>query len=402
MRWLIWILLLCALATGLTLLAQVNTGYVLVVVEGQRIELSLNFALILLLSGFLAFYLLVRLLVTMIDLPGRVARFRKNRRREQAQEKLIEALQHYFAGRYGRAESAANRAMELGASVNVGAVVAARAAHELSAPERRDAYLAKLIVNPAKPDVVKAMSEAQILLDERRPVEALAALAVLPKKHTAALRLELRARQRAGQWEFVSALIDQLEKRGVFNEERAAAERRHAYSQWIESKSVDADVLSEAWRRVPERYRKDTTVAAAAASAFHALGLCGEAQSIIERSLDADWDSGLVNLYGECAAPEAVRQIEQAERWLRDHREDSSLLLALGRLCAHQQLWGKAQSYLEASLSIEPTYSAHLELARLYERIDRADDARLHYQSSLELAVGLLNRKSGGQRQRTF
>lgn len=402
MRWLIWILLLCALAVGLTLLAQMNTGYVLVALPGRRIELSLNFALILAASCFVALYLLVRLLVTMIELPGRVTRLRETRRGEKAHDTLIEALQDYFAGRYGRAENAANRAMELGAPVNVGAVIAARAAHELRAPERRDAYLARLAVDPAKPDAAKVVSEARILLDERRPEEALAALAALPKKHTAALRLELRARQRAGLWEFVPALIDQLEKRSVFSEERADAERRHAYSQWIERKAADADLLNEVWRRVPERYRKDTAVAAAAASAFHALGLCGEAQAIIERSLDVEWDSGLVNLYGECGASETVRQIERAERWLKDHREDGSLLLALGRLCAQQRLWGKAQSYLEASLSIEPTYSAHLELARLHDRIERADDARRHYRASLELATGLLNRTSGGRRRRMF
>ncbi len=402
MRWLIWILLLCALATGLTLLAQMNTGYVLVALSGQRIELSLNFALVLALSGFVAFYLLMRLLATMIELPGRVKRLRESRRVKKGHDTLIAALQDYFAGRYVRAESAAKRAMEFGAPVNVGAVIAALAAHELGAPERRDAHLALLVTDPAKPDSAKTVSEVRILLDEQRPEDALAVLAMLPKKHTAALRLELLARQRAGQWEAVPALIDQLEKRDVFNKDRADAERRQAYSQWIEHKSIDADSLKEVWRRVPERYRKDTTVAAKAASAFHAFGLCGEAQAIIERSLDVAWDSELVNLYGECGAAESVRQIERAERWLKDHREDGSLLLALGRLCAQQQLWGKAQSYFEASLSIEPTYSAHLELARLHDRIERADDARHHYRASLELAVGLLNRMAGEQRRQTF
>mgnify|MGYP001325936696 CR=1 FL=1 len=133
MRWLIWILLLSALATGLTLLAQMNTGYVLVALPGRRIELSLNFALVLALSGLAALYLLVRLLVTMIELPGCVKRLRETRRVKKAHDTLIEALQDYFAGSYGRAENAANRAMELGAPVHVGAVIAARAAHELRA-----------------------------------------------------------------------------------------------------------------------------------------------------------------------------------------------------------------------------------------------------------------------------
>jgi HemY protein len=140
-------------------------------------------------------------------------------------------------------------------------------------------------------------------------------------------------------------------------------------------------------------------VAAAAATAFHSQGLTAEAQAIIEHSLEEDWDSGLVNLYGECRSTDALRQIERAERWLREHHKDGALLLALGRLCAQQQLWGKAQSYFEASIAVEPTYSAHLELAQLNDRLDRAEEARKHYRASLELAVGQIRRASGGRRR---
>jgi HemY protein len=402
MRWLIWIIGLGVLATGLTLLATLNSGYVLIALPGQRIELSLNFALVLVVFGFVAAYSLLRLLVTTIELPARVARFRAARRRESAQHALIEALHEFFAGRYARAEKSAVRAVELGGPADIGTVVAAHAAHGLRAQERRDAYLDRLAADPAKPDAVKAVSTAKMLLDDRRPEEALAALATLPVKHTAALRLELRARQRIGQWDQAPALIDQLEKRGVFSADQADAERRHAWRQLIERQSGDASGLAELWKRVPERYRRETSVATVAAAAYQGHGKCAEAQAIIERSLDTEWDSGLVNLYGECRGPDTLRQIECAERWLKQHREDGTLLLALGRLCAQQQLWGKAQSYLEASIAIEPTYSAHLELAQLHDRLERVEQARTHYRASLELAAGQLNRASGGRRRRTF
>jgi len=395
MRWLIWILGLGALATGLTLLAGLNPGYVLIAMPDQRIELSLNFALVLIVLGFIATHLLLRLLTTTLELPSRVARFRAARRSEAAHQTVIEALREFFAGRYARAEKAATRAVELGAPEDVGIVVAAHAAHGLRASGRRDGYLERL----AADDDLKAVSSAQMLLDERRPEEALAALAMVPVKHTAVLRLELRARQRIGQWDLVPALIDQLEKRGVFSADQADAERRHAWRQLIERQSGDAAGLTALWKRVPESYRRETSVAAAAATAFHSQGLTAEAQAIIEHSLEEDWDSGLVNLYGECRSTDALRQIERAERWLREHHKDGALLLALGRLCAQQQLWGKAQSYSEASIAVEPTYSAHLELAQLNDRLDRAEEARKHYRASLELAVGQIRRASGGRRR---
>ncbi len=400
MRWLIWILVLGALATGLSLLARLNTGYVLVALPGHRVELSLNFALLLMVLGFTAGYFLVRLLAVTIELPGRVLRFRAARRRETAHRTLVDALREFFAGRYAKAEKMVNQAVALGEPGDLGAVIAARAAHELREPGRRDAYLAQLATDPARPDAAAAISAAQMLLDERRPEDALAALAVLPKKHTAALRLELRARQRIGQWEQVHALIDQLEKRSVFSTEQADAERRHAWRQLIQRKHGEARELAAIWKRVPDRYSRDTVVAGAAAGAFLGLGQHAEAAAIIERSLDQEWDGGLVNLYGECVSADALRQIERAERWLKTHRTDAALLLALGRLCARQQLWGKAQSYLEASVALEPTYAAHLELAQLHEGLGRVDAARAHHHASLELAVAQLNRTGAARRRK--
>ncbi len=75
------------------------------------------------------------------------------------------------------------------------------------------------------------------------------------------------------------------------------------------------------------------------------------------------------------------------------------LLLTLGRLCAHQGLWGKARSYLDASLSIESTHSAHLELARLLEREGRMEQAAAHYQKALDVTLAQLRQHAGGRRR---
>jgi HemY protein len=93
----------------------------------------------------------------------------------------------------------------------------------------------------------------------------------------------------------------------------------------------------------------------------------------------------VIRLYGECLGKDTLKQIERAENWLKQHPQDAALLQTLGRLCAKQELWGKAQSYLEASLSIEPDAGTHLELAHLLEKIGRADEAGKHYRESMVL-----------------
>jgi HemY protein len=91
----------------------------------------------------------------------------------------------------------------------------------------------------------------------------------------------------------------------------------------------------------------------------------------------------VVRLYGECLGKDVLKQIERAENWLKLHPEDAALLQTLGKLCMKQELWGKAQSYLEASLSIEPSVEAHLALAQLLEKIGRAEEAGKHYRESM-------------------
>lgn len=67
---------------------------------------------------------------------------------------------------------------------------------------------------------------------------------------------------------------------------------------------------------------------------------------------------------------------------MRRHPEDARLLEALGRMCLRQRLWGKAQSYLEAALAVDPSQQGHLELARLFDQLQRADEANKHYRAS--------------------
>jgi HemY protein len=389
MRALFWVVAIAALAAGVVAAARYNTGYALFVLLPYRLEISLNLLFALAVAGFAVGYLAVRATSATLRLPRQVQEYRAARRRDQAHAALIETVREFFAGRYARAEKAAGRCIALGEHAGLAAAFAARAAHELRAFERRDDYLLQAAKLASDDDAVRIVTAAELLLEQRRVQEALAVLGALPRKHTAALRLELKAQQLARNWEQVLALVDQLEKRGVYDAEHAEQIRRYAQAERIERQGADPHALDDIWQRIPQRQRRDPRVAAAAARSFIACGNSGQAQRIIEDSLDAAWDSELVALYAECAEG-AVSAIERAESWLTQHPGDAALLLTLGRLCAQQALWGKAQSYLEASLSLEPGYPAHLSLAQLHERLGNADAAQRHYRQSLERAVAEL------------
>jgi len=399
LRALIWIVMIVAIAVGLTLLARYSTGYVLVVSAPYRIELSLNLLLLLLAAAFIIFYLIVRMFAATARLPGQVREYRAARRRRKARATLATALHEYFAGRYARAEKAAQRALDMGEQPDLSAVLAARAAHGLCAYERRDGYLARAAAAAGGDEPMRVVTEAELLVDQRRFEEALDVLQRLPRRHTAALRLELTAQQQLRNWDQALPLVNELQRRKVFDADQATQIRRVALVENLTRKALDVVALEEAWRKVPAKERTDSRIAGAAARCFIALEGCTQAHRVIEEALESSWDSDIVALYAECDGGDALRRIERAESWVKSYPRDAVLLLTLGRLCSTQELWGKAQSYLEASIAVEPTYSAHLALAGLHEKLGNTEAAQLHQRESFTLALLQLKAVTDGRRR---
>ena len=388
MRGLIWVLTVFALAVGLSLVVRLNDGYTILVVPPHRVELSLNFAIVLLLAGFALGYMLLRLVSHTLRLPAHVSAFRMRRRREQGQAAMLSALQALFEGRYARAEKSAGEAFELGQAPALSALIAARAAGEMRELERRDRWLARAENHDADTRQARLAVQASLLLDERRYDDALDILKDLNQsgpKHIATQRMMLKAQQRLGRWDEVQRLAAVLGKRGALSEVAATQLKITAQIEALRQQAGDAGQLAACWQRTEDKL--ELRVARTAAQLFIRLGGCRQAHQIIETALDAEWSEDLVLLYGECLGADVVAQVERAEKWLNLRPRDRALLLTLGRLCVHKELWGKAQSYLEASLSALASRSAHVALAQMFDRIDKREDANRHYRAAADAGL---------------
>jgi HemY protein len=198
-------------------------------------------------------------------------------------------------------------------------------------------------------------------------------------------RLLLRAEQGLQNWDEVLRLLRLLEKGGAIAKESAAQLRITATIENLRKKALDAESLAAFWQKVPAADRVAPRIAQTAARLFIALGGCRQAHVLIREALEAEWSSELAALYGECRDDaDVLERIEQCERWLKANPRDAALLATLGRLCAERALWGKATSYLDASLFIQPTRAAHVALARVYERIGREAEANRQYRAAAD------------------
>ncbi len=390
MKALFWTLALFALAVGLTLAGKNSHSYIVVVYPPYRIQLALNLLIALWAATLALGYGLVRVVVHTLRLPASVRRFRADQQRRQGRKALLDGLIAYFEGRFARAEKLAAKALALREFPAVSAPLAARAAHEIKAFNRRDDYLAQAErLAPGYP-LPRLMTQAELLVGTRDYAGALAALHhvyEIAPKHPAALKLELPVQSQAKNWEQVLQLTTALEKRDAIEPAQARQLRIKAHTEIMTRKASDNQMFDECWARIPAAEQVIAPIALAAARHFMALGRCEQAHGVIERSLAREWNVALIKAYPECRGGDLLRRIEQAERWLAAHADDAALLLTLGRLCTQQALWGKAQSYLEASLAVEPTAEAHVALAQLLENRSQLTDACVHYRRSLELAL---------------
>jgi HemY protein len=149
----------------------------------------------------------------------------------------------------------------------------------------------------------------------------------------------------------------------------------------------NAAELTRIWNSVPAEDREAPGFLVRAVPYLVGAGDECLALEAIEKALEREWDSELAVLYGRCKSADLRSQLASAEKWLKDHPHDSGLLLTLGRLCVRGQLWGKAQSYFEASLSLAPSRMAHVELARLMDSLERPAEAQRHYREAAVLGA---------------
>ena len=393
MRFLFWFLLLAAAAVGVALATRLTSGYALFVAPPYRVELSLNLFLLLVVGGFAGGYALMRVIVHAMRLPDEVREFRRRQQQERARARHDAAVVALLEGRYGRARQFAEEALAIPQSSGLSALVAARAAIETRDFDVAEKLLARPDAEVPSLAVPRLMLKAEMKLESGQPGEALAQLQALRKEagaHTAALRLELKALQAAGRYADIPPLVDQLVKRKVFGPDEAALIRAVAHAEVLGQCGDDPARLRSYWARLSDADQRMPRIAAAGARGFLALGADGEAADILARSLERGWEPDLALLYAQCRPADATRQLEQAESWLKEHSQDAKLLHALGILCERQQLWGKAQTYLEASLALDNTWRTRVVLGELLARLGRNEEATPHLAAALKLALAEL------------
>lgn len=387
-RGLLWLAFLFALAAVIATLGHFDAGQVLLVYPPYRIDISLNLFVVAIVALFVVLYALTRIARNVWQMPRRVAAYRVRAREAKAHAALREAIGNLYSGRFSRAEKAAREALANPANKGAAGLVAAAAAHRMRESMRRDEWLAAIDA-PEWQDA-RLMASADMRADGRDPEGALAALTEMQSqgaRRIHAQQIALRAQQQIKNWGEVLKLVKTLEKREAIHPAVAVRLRQQAAENLLRDRRHDAEALLALWHSLAASERHSPRLADLAAELLIGLNRHDEARKIVEDALQHNWDARLLRRYPDTAGDDALPLIQKAEAWGKSRPDDADLLFALGRLCLKQQLWGKAQSFLESALTLADdnealTIRTHRALARLFEQLGDTSRASEHYRAS--------------------
>jgi HemY protein len=360
-----------------------DRGYVLVNFLGLVVEMSVPGLVIVL----VLLYLFVRALVAVAEAPKRWRAAREQRQLERRDSELTAGLAQLIEGNWARSERLLTKGLKHADAPLANYLLAAHAAQLQGSPERRDQWLELARALSSEGATSAQLTRAQLQLQAGDPAAAVATLKSLEEANVdppAVVALLARAYRALDDRAQLLGLLPRLARASLAEAEREALAKLAVEGE-LERTDLTAERLAEVWAALPSELRGAPAVIAERAGALARLGLGDEAERELRAALKREWHPALVARYGEVRAAEPAKQLKQAETWLKTYPDDADLLLTAARLSMANELWGKARSYLESSLTRKPVPDAYALYGRLLAQLGEGEEALLAFRSGLGL-----------------
>ena len=370
-----------------------GAGYVVLSFGDTSIETSFIFAVGVLVLGFFVFYYVIRAFAFVIRIPLYLRFRRKKRKAEQARQSLIKGLMALGEGRFAEAEKILIKYAPQSDTTLLNYLMAARAAQQQHAYDRRDQYLSQAKESAPNAEVMVATNQAELQISHKQYAQALETLSnagkLAPKNDYIKILLA-NTYEYLRDWTNLSILLEDLRKNRLLTEEAYKAMEATTYLGLLKqlSRQQNTQDVFSIWSHLPKHLKENGNILTIYAEQLIAQKQYADAENLIRNYLNKHWHEPLVLIFGDINSAKPQAQLDTAESWLQNHRQSAVLLLVTGKLCLKNKLWGKARTYLEASLSINPMAETCMHLAMLLEdKMQEPVKAQQLYQQGLKLAV---------------
>ncbi|MGE0426710.1 MAG: heme biosynthesis protein HemY [Hydrogenophaga sp.] len=393
MRSVFWLLGLAALAVALALLVGRNEASLTLFWSPYRFDVSFNFAVFCLIVGFVLLYVALRAFAMLRDLPAQAQRWRSQQIERVVVGHVLDALSHQLAGRFVRAQSAAQQAVDQLRTVPSGQwprrdqmqllahLLVAESAQSLQNRDRRDENL-QAALSPRLARSAPDAREGALLRAVRWAVEdrdgdaARSRLAELPQgagRRIVALRLKLRIARLGGASGEALETARLLAKHRAFSPEASRSIVRGLALDAL-NEAHDLAQLDAVWNDLDadERTMPELALAAARRANLLAEGERIDGNQETDRLAAAQrvraWLDPLWPIFDTLnpaqqrhlvlALEPGLDQLDaaglaQLEQLQRQMPQNPNLQYLAGQACLRRQLWGKAAQMLgQASHSL--------------------------------------------------
>ena len=392
MRFLLAFFIILLAAVAIALLAYQDPGYVLIGRGQTTVEMSLSLFATLVIISFVLLYLLIRLALRTWHMPEQIRRWRARRRSRRARRSLRHGLIELAEGHWKQAERALIRHVRDSSTPLLNYLSAARAAQKQNAHERRDHYLAMAMQSMPDADVAVELTQAELQMAHGQLEQSLATLehirSIAPN-HSHVLLLLSQLYEQLQSWGDLKELLPLVQKHKIMDDKSLEALSLKTYSKLltIAAKSGRSENLLQQWQAIPRNLRSTKSLSIEYAQHLLEAKQFDKAEAFIRERLKREWDQHLAYLYGYVRIDQPEKQLGYAEAWLKGRESNPVLLLTLGRIAHYGKLWGKARSYLEASIGNGPRAETYKELGLLLEQLEEPQNAADCYRKGIMLVT---------------
>ena len=352
-----------------------NPGIISIEFAGYEIELKVLTAAFLILVLIVALWLVIFI----IRLPQKTKRkFTSNRSRKAFAKGLL-ALSE---GKWQVAEKLLVRSAKNSPTPELSYMAAARAAVAQNKLDQAFSYLDEAELNTDNPLTVDlTRCELWVKIGENeKAINLLQRILQSYPNNPRALHLMTQASQNAGQWQQLRDVLPKVQKLAVLPEDKATQLTHHSISQQLNF-AQNQEQLQATWDSLNKQQKQDLSYIHAYAENGLKLGMYDEVASMSEKLLSKNLSTQLLKVWGQLNISNK-NKIKTAEKWLKKSPESAELLKILGKLCLDHKLWGKAQSYLQKSLELNPEPETYKLMAQYFEAVGETDNALQAYKQA--------------------
>ena len=386
MSFIVYVLITLAAAAALGLLALEDPGYVLISRTPYEIEVSLVLAVVLAGIVLFAVYLVLRLLWAVLRMPRTAGRWRVNRRHALATQATLAGYSRLIEGEWEEAEEILSQRLGYGATPLLSALGAAYAAQQRADYDARDKYL--LQARNQEPEHIEAVeiTRARLLeragqLDEARGVLEQLHEQGVRRRAVQGMLVELLQRQQ--DWPALESLFKDLKRSRILPEGEMKILNRDLQVRLLTS-DARPDAGAQVWSRLSRQERRDPVLTAVHVRSLIDAGNMKQAEKILRKAINRNWDGGLVRLYGHIRHEPIDALLKQAENWRVTHADDPDLLITLARFQLELKARDKALLLLVEAARIGVSGETYMELGLLLESMGESAKALQCYRRGLQ------------------